>query len=260
MYKSFNSFNSIPRSPLLSLSVTGLLFLLVFSVSAQRLEHADRVPAQSLGAITGVVRLAGDTSVGSTIIENSTDPEQCGKLHSLGDLVVADKSRGIRHVIVALTDVPKSAVPSRRPSKLPDPLVLNNIDCQFVPHASVLRVGDVIRAVNSDTLLHSVHFYGRLTANLALPAKGAEASLTVRRPGMIVVKCDVHGWMQAFIRVDDHPFHAVTDEEGRFRIADVPEGVYSMELWHEKLGIVRRKLQVEPNKTATIEVEYSLEK
>ena len=64
--------------------------------------------------------------------------------------------------------------------------------------------------------------------------------------------------MQAFIRVDDHPFHAVTDEEGRFRIADVPEGVYSMELWHEKLGVVRRKVEVEPNGTAASGVEYSL--
>ena len=205
--------------------------------------------------MAGVVRLAGDTVARSTLVENSTDPESCAALHSLEDLVVAEKSRGIQHVIVALIDVPAAAVPASQPRQF----VLENLDCKFVPHASVMRVGDVVRATNSDPMLHTVHYYGILNANLALSGQGASMSRTVRRPGMIVVKCDVHGWMQAFIRVDDHPFHAVTDEQGRFRIADIPEGIYSIELWHEKLGFVRRTIRIEPARTADLDVEYSLD-
>ncbi len=75
---------------------------------------------------------------------------------------------------------------------------------------------------------------------------------------MIVVKCDVHGWMQAFIRVDAHPFHAVTSPEGAFRIPNIPEGEYSVELWHEKLGTQRATVRIEAGETTTLDAEYIL--
>lgn len=234
----------------------GIVCLAILTASAQGLEPEAPPAADRLGAVEGVVRLAGDAVALPTLIENSTDPDLCGKTHSLEDLVVSQTSRGVRHVIIALTDVPRSAVPPRDRAEL----VLDNRDCRFVPHASVVRVGDVIRATNSDTVAHNAHYYGRIEANLALPTKGTSVSHTARRAGTIVVKCDIHGWMQAFIRVDDHPFHAVTDPEGRFRIANLPEGVYTMELWHERLGTLSRKVRIEPGKTATIEVEYLLDR
>ena len=73
---------------------------------------------------------------------------------------------------------------------------------------------------------------------------------------MIIVKCDVHGWMQAYIRVDDHPFHTVTDGSGFFRIADVPTGEYVLEAWHEKLGFNRRTVRIQDGETSTIELVF----
>jgi len=56
----------------------------------------------------------------------------------------------------------------------------------------------------------------------------------MRRPGLMKLQCDAgHTWMNGWIYVFDHPFFAVTDDEGAFAIRDVPPGTYTLELWHE---------------------------
>jgi hypothetical protein len=65
----------------------------------------------------------------------------------------------------------------------------------------------------------------------------------------MIVKCDVHGWMQAFIRVDPHPFHAVTGASGGYRITGIPPGDYTMSVWHERLGVQRRRVSVRDGQT-----------
>jgi uncharacterized protein (DUF2141 family) len=53
---------------------------------------------------------------------------------------------------------------------------------------------------------------------------------------MVPFKCDVHGWMNAYVGVLDHPFFAVTGEDGKFAIKGLPAGSYTVEAWHERLG------------------------
>jgi hypothetical protein len=53
---------------------------------------------------------------------------------------------------------------------------------------------------------------------------------------MVPFKCDVHGWMNAYVGVLDHPYYAVTKDDGKFTLKDLPAGTYTVEAWHEKLG------------------------
>ncbi len=217
--------------------------------------RVDANPPLHLHTIEGLVRLAGNTVQAPRRVENSTDPEFCGRMHTLDDLVVSTQNRGIQDVIVALTDVPPEKIPQFAPGRL----TLDNTHCRFSPHVSVLTTGSTIEAINSDPVLHTTHLYGAIDANLGLPRKGTKMTKTVPTPGMIIVKCDVHGWMQAFIRVDAHPFHAVSGPTGSFRIPNVPTGTYVLEAWHETLGQRRKTIRVTDGETETVEIDYSLE-
>ncbi|MFQ5889542.1 MAG: hypothetical protein ACE5JR_05765 [Gemmatimonadota bacterium] len=200
------------------------------------------------------MRLAAHAAPGPTRVTNTTDPDVCGESHSLEDLLVSSRTLGIRNVIVALADVPAGSTPAAPPGEL----VLDNRNCRFEPHVGVVSTGSAIVTANSDPLLHTVHYYGALRGNISLPVQGMRIRRKTEIPGMIAVKCDVHGWMQAYIRVDAHPFHAVTDPEGAFRILNIPEGEYTVELWHEKLGPKRTAVRIEAGRTTSIEVSYSM--
>ncbi len=206
------------------------------------------------GVLTGHVGLAGEEIPQLTRVRNTTEVEVCGLDHTLEDMWIDPKNRGIANVIVALNGVPEETIPPIRD----DRLVLDNADCRFVPHVGVLTVGGTIETTNSDPILHTTHLYGPLEANIALPAGGPGISRTVAKPGMIIVKCDVHTWMQAFVRVDAHPFHAVTDSSGSFRISDIPPGRYVLEIWHERLGSQHQAVHIESGKTERLEIMYAL--
>ena len=201
------------------------------------------------------VRLNGPKVPDATRVENTTDPAVCGRSHTLEDLVVSLTTKGIAHVIIALEDVPLESVPPTAPRSL----IFDNRDCRFVPHAAVATVGSTAEFLNSDPTLHTVHLYGPLEVNLALPFQGMKITRRLDQPGMVVVKCDVHGWMQAFIRVDRHPFHAVTDASGAFSITGVPPGDYTLSAWHERLGTENRPVSVRDGEIDRVQVDYSLD-
>ena len=208
----------------------------------------------SAGAIEGVVRFIGSEIPAPTRIENTTDPEICGRGQTLEEIVVSAEDQGVQHAIISIGDMPETAIPRVEP----ETLVLDNSECRFSPHAAVMVAGSTLEAINSDPLLHTTHLYGPAELNISLPAKGARSARRLERAGLYTVRCDVHGWMQAVIRVDLHPYHAVTDESGAFRIDGVAPGRYTLEAWHERLGTREREVEVEAATTTTVIIEYSM--
>lgn len=224
----------------------GASLLLLAAVSC---EESIRPETPAGGSVEGTVRVAEGIELEPTRIANTTDPEICGQGHTLEDFLVSD-TRGLANVIVSVQGVPE-------PEPEPETLTLDNVECRFNPHAAAITAGSTIEAKNSDAVLHTTHLYGPTEINFSLPIEGATASRTLDEPGMYVVKCDVHGWMQAFIRVDTHPFHAVTDSDGRFRIEGLPPGHYTLEVWHEKLGPLERDVRIDATTSTSIEIEYT---
>ena len=47
------------------------------------------------------------------------------------------------------------------------------------------------------------------------------------------VFCDIHSHMNAYIIVFNHPYHALTDDDSRYRIDNIPPGTYTVTAWHE---------------------------
>ena len=69
---------------------------------------------------------------------------------------------------------------------------------------------------------------------------------TFKEPESVRLSCDVHGWMQGWLIVEDNPYYAVTDEKGAFKLTDVPPGDYEVKVWQEKLGEATQKVTVKP--------------
>ena len=209
--------------------------------------------AQLTGRIGGTVSVGGTTDLSSTRVENSTDPDVCGTEHSLQDLVVSPENRGVRYTIVTLEGVEDGRVPSHEPERR----VIDNRDCQFVPHVLVATIGDTIVAVNSDSTLHNTHYYGPMRSNIALAEEGMAVARPTRRLGLVTVLCDVHGWMKAYIRIDRHHLHAVTDATGHFQIEGIPPGDYQLRFWHERLGERLVDLEIRAGDDRTVDLEFS---
>ncbi len=201
-------------------------------------EDAGQLPAGRKSALEGRVIYQGSELPKPTRIRNTTDPEHCGPSHTLEDVLVSSANGGIRNVVVSLAGVPMGKEERPAPSRL----VLDNANCRFDPHVAVLTTGSVLEATNSDRFFHSVHVYGLFNINVGLGPGQSKVIRTLSRPGRLVVRCDVHGWMRAYLWVEDHPYHAVSAEDGSFRIEEVPVGSYTLSAWHEVLG--RQELQV----------------
>jgi hypothetical protein len=76
---------------------------------------------------------------------------------------------------------------------------------------------------------------------------------------MIPFKCDVHKWMNAYAGVVDHPYFAVTDENGRFAIDNLPPGEFVIEAWHERYGTQEVNVSMDEDEPAHVTFSFGAE-
>lgn len=193
------------------------------------------------GTITGQVKYEGVPPAREEI-EITKDERVCGsegaKLKE--DLVVSAQG-GIANVVVRLTDITKGAALE------PGTQTLDQKTCQFRPHVLLFPAGSTVQVLNSDGILHNFHTYGEANPpiNKAQPGFKKQIELTFDKPEFPVrIECDAHPWMKGWLVVQDHPYYAVTDENGAFTIANVPAGEYELEAWQETLGKQTTKVSV----------------
>jgi len=104
----------------------------------------------------------------------------------------------------------------------------------FVPHVLAIMTGTTVDFPNSDKFYHNVFSLSRTRSfDLGRYAAGNSRPVRFDRPGIVRVFCDIHSHMSAFILVFSHPFFAMTDAEGRYRIENVPPGTYGVIAWNE---------------------------
>ena len=132
--------------------------------------------------------------------------------------------------------------------------------CQYKPHVLALQVGQPLKVLNSDGVLHNVHALPKTNGqfNMAMPGTRKDAEHTFEKAeGAFQVKCDVHPWMTAYVSIFDHPFFGVTKDDGKFKLADLPAGTYEIEAWHEKLGSKVEKITVADGESKTVDFKFT---
>lgn len=157
--------------------------------------------------------------------------------------VVHPKNKGLRYTFVYL-QAPKGQVLPIHPALqkvAPANVVVDQPFCQFVPHALGMRQGQNLVITNSSTVNQCPKWQGNPAANpggnVVLPPGGQFVVVGLvadRLP--ISLECNIHPWMKGWLRVFDHPYFAVTDEEGRWEIKNAPVGNWQLMVWHGSGG------------------------
>jgi len=186
------------------------------------------------------------------------------KLHREADPICAKKEGVDESILVnngKLANVWVHVVAGAPDTKAaPDaaPVVVDQSDCTYHPRVQAALVGQKLVAKNDDATLHNVHAYqGSATlfnkgmANAS--AKPLEQLLD--KDGVVKLKCDVHSWMRGYIGVNKNAYQAVTGDAGTFNF-NLPPGTYTVEAWHEKLGVKSAQLTVEAGKPAKLVFKY----
>lgn len=118
------------------------------------------------------------------------------------------------------------------------PLVMDQKSLLFQPHIMVAPVGVTVQFLNSDNVQHNIFWPAingnkKLGHNMGTWPKGQTRSFQFETPGVVPLLCNVHPEMSGYIIVTPTPFFAETDEAGNFKIANVPDGSYTVTAWHE---------------------------
>ena len=128
-----------------------------------------------------------------------------------------------------------------------EPVVLDQDKCRYTPRVLGVRVGQPLQIRNSDPLLHNVRSNGVINQafNKSTPLEGVSFNHTfATREVMVPFKCDVHGWMSAYVGVLDHPYFGTTAPDGKVVLGNLPPGTYTIEAWHETLGTQTQQVTI----------------
>ena len=138
-------------------------------------------------------------------------------------------------------------------------IVLDQQGCRYYPHVFGVQVGQTMQVLNSDPALHNIHATPAANAefNTGQPIQGMTLDRTFDAPEVMVpFKCDVHGWMNAYVGVLPHPFFATTGPEGTFDLSNLPAGDYVVEAWHEMLGAQTQNVTVGDGETTEVSFTF----
>jgi plastocyanin len=117
---------------------------------------------------------------------------------------------------------------------------------EFIPYVTIAQTGTAIEFPNNDTTKHHVYSFS--------PAKRFEIKLYAGKPGQpvifdkpgqVVIGCNIHDWMEAYVLIVDSPFFHTTAGDGRAVIQNIPAGRYRLQLWHPQQTSAQPPIEVE---------------
>lgn len=228
----------------------------------------DQAPASTSEGAAAAVAVADPATIRGQIqfegtpapnepIDMAEEP-QCAAKHTgqpTKHTVVVNDNGTLRNVFIYI----KEGLPEQDYPVSGEKPVLDQEGCIYQPHVMGVQAGQEITIRNSDPLLHNVKAVPDKNRgfNISQPQVMESTRSFPTQEVMIPVECNVHGWMQAYIGVVDHPYFAVSGEDGSFEIANLPAGSYVLEAWHEKYGTQTLNVTVGPNETAEGNFTYN---
>lgn len=197
---------------------------------------------------TAYIPIEGYVAFEGPVPENKklTLPSGCGSKSGADTYSneVLVKNGRLENVLITVKNPVRTKGDERIP---PEAVILDQRGCMYHPRVTAARVGQEVTFVNSDPIFHNVRSVTSVNQrfNVAMPKKDQKITKVFTKPELFLqAKCSVHPWMGAYVAVMDHPYYAVTDSTGTFRLPELPPGKYTVEAWHEIFGTQTKELQI----------------
>lgn len=139
----------------------------------------------------------------------------------------------------------------------PAPAIIEQRGKQFNPLVSVVQTGSEITFPNFDSVRHHVYsFSPAKTFELKLYSGVPASPVKFDKAGTVVLGCNIHDYMVAFIQVVDTPYFTKSDKTGKAILSDLPNGNYTLKAWHYALAkdkeIFEKPIAVKDSENITI--------
>ena len=212
-------------------------------------------PARA-GVVTGKVLFTGKAPPRQKV--DFTEDPNCAKLHKgefFNDAIALNKNGTLANVFIYV----KAGLEGKKFRPPANPITITQKGCWFEPRMMGIEAGQPFRVINADPFTHNIH---PRTANTRewnqSQDAGAEPLIRkfARAEIMVRIKCNIHPWMKAWVGVTEHPFHAISGNDGTFTIKNLPAGKYTIEAWQEELGTQQQEVTVTPQATETLSFTY----
>ena len=196
------------------------------------------------GSIEGQITLNGKPILPRPVLV-SQDASVCGARRLVYPVKL--DGDGIEDAVIWVDDIHRGKAYDFAPA------VLNQQKCTYDPHIVLMQPGD-LKVTTEDPIPHNIHSYSEAnrTYNESMNSLNREMSLHFARPERISLKCDLHGWMQAYVVVAANPYYTLTKNAGAFQLRDVPAGTYRLKVWQETLGESSQTVTVQAGKATKV--------
>ena len=164
-----------------------------------------------------------------------------------GQVVGSPKQRA--NVVVYLDKVTGSFRPPARP------VTIDQKGMKFVPHVLAVQKGGTVLFTNHDNVRHNIFTPDGDKYNLGTWGMGESKPHTFTATGIYHQLCNVHPEMGGIIMVLDNPFFAVTGDDGKFTIPNVPPGKYTIKTWGEKLPDTSHEVTIASGAPAKLDIK-----
>jgi plastocyanin len=228
-----------------------LALLLALSVAAFGIAKPP-----SGGSISGKVTLSGFVPKPKPL-DLSKEPE-CVKMHASNPLfpenVVVGSGNSLVNVVVYI-----SAGTDDNSGASPSAALFDQQGCHYTTHVLALRIGQEVSISNSDPFSHNIHPLAKVNREwnkMQLPNTPA-FSYAYDHEEIIPIKCNIHPWMQGYFVILKTSHFAVTKEDGRFSLPNLPPGHYTVTAWHEAYGTQTKEITITGGESASLDFTYS---
>ncbi len=220
-------------------------------------------PAQ-WGAVEGQFLLDGDIPKLAPLDTAGKDAEICPP-GSIPDesLIVDPQSKGIANVVLYLSKPPDKIHPDLAASAEKE-IVFDQKGCRFLPRVLFVRTDQTVLLKSGDATPHNTRASPFINMGLnVIVSPNDRKGIPVQMPRPettppFPVKCDIHAWMEARWIVRDHPYVAISDKDGKFKIDKLPAGTHEFRVWEEPIYLVTGPIEKGGKLTVTVKADETL--